>query len=174
MRFRMSAPLAGVSLLVAAGAANAQTQPAASSSVSTDDSGLALQEIIVTARRREESLEDVPQTVNALSSDSIEKLNFLKFDDVAAAVPGLQLSAGTFGYDVSASVRGVTFDRSSQTNPTVAVYVNDAPIETGTGLGVGCCWHCGFSALGVNRTVRRRRRPPPGCRCWPGTTARDG
>ena len=131
MRFRMSAPLAGVGILVAAGAANAQTQVATTSSASSDDTGLALQEIVVTARRREESLEDVPQTVNALSADSIEKLNFLKFEDVAAAVPGLQLSAGSFGYDVSASVRGVTFDRSSQTNPTVAIYINDAPIESG-------------------------------------------
>jgi outer membrane receptor protein involved in Fe transport len=131
MRFRMSAPLAGVSLLVAAGAANAQSQLATSSSASNDDSGLALQEIIVTARRKEESLEDVPQTVNALSADAVEKLNFLKFDDVAAAVPGLQLSAGSFGYDVAASVRGLTFDRQSQTNPTVALYINDAPIEAG-------------------------------------------
>jgi iron complex outermembrane receptor protein len=132
MRVRTCAPIAGVGFLVMAGAASAQTQAvAAATAAASEDSGLALQEIIVTARRKDESLEDVPETVNAVTSDAIERLNLLKFDDIAAVVPGLQLNAGGFGYDSTASIRGVTFDRSSQSNPTVALYMNDAPLEAG-------------------------------------------
>jgi iron complex outermembrane receptor protein len=132
MRVRMCASLAGASLLAAAGMAVAQTQVAANATTAAeDDSGLALQEIIVTARRKEESLEDVPQTVNALSADTVQKLNILRFEDITQVVPGLTLSAGTAGYDTAASIRGVTFDRSAQSNPTVALYINDAPVEAG-------------------------------------------
>src|SRR3984893_15750669 len=119
--------LGGLSLLMAVSAASAAETSTSTTSAVEDR----VEEIIVTARRKEESLEDVPETVNAVTADTIERLNLLKFDDIAAVVPGLQLNAGGFGYDTTASIRGVTFNRSSQTNPTVALYVNDAPIEAG-------------------------------------------
>jgi iron complex outermembrane receptor protein len=125
--------VAYASLLVVAAEAQAQTQVAANAdSAASGESGLALQEIIVTARRKSESLEDVPQTVDAVTSETIDKLNILKFEDISAVVPGVTLSSGTLGYNAAASMRGVTFDDASQTNPTVALYFNDAPVEPNT------------------------------------------
>lgn len=131
MRSRTCAPFAGAGLLVIAGAAGAQTPLVASANATEDESSALLQEVIVTARRKEESMEDVPQSMNAVTADTVQRLNLLQFEDIASVVPGLTLSGGSAGYDASASLRGVTFDRTSQTNPTVALYLNDAPVEAG-------------------------------------------
>lgn len=94
--------------------------------LSNDDAG----EIIVTARRRDESLQDVPQTVSAVTSQAIEKLNLQSFKDIAAVVPGLSLSGGTTGSDAGFALRGVTFNTLGQTaSPTVAFYVNESLIN---------------------------------------------
>lgn len=85
---------------------------------------------MVTARRRSESLQEVPQVVNAVTSDTLAKLNIQRFDDVQTVVPGLTLASNSTGYQSGASLRGVTFDVVSGADPTVAMYMNDAPVET--------------------------------------------
>ncbi|CAN7269668.1 TonB-dependent receptor [Phenylobacterium sp. LjRoot225] len=84
----------------------------------------------MTARRRSESLQEVPQVVDAVTSDTLDKLNIRRFDDVQAVVPGLTLSSNATGYQSGASLRGVTFDVVSAADPTVAMYMNDAPVES--------------------------------------------
>jgi iron complex outermembrane recepter protein len=84
----------------------------------------------VTARRRSESLQEVPQVVTAVTGDTLQKLNIQRFDDVQAVVPGLTLASNATGYQSGASLRGVTFDVVSGADPTVAMYLNDAPVET--------------------------------------------
>src|SRR5689334_7305179 len=86
-------------------------------------------EIIVTARRRAESLEDVPQTVNAVTSDSLERLNILRFTDVQSVVPDLTLTSGSNGVTTADTIRGASFQAESAARPTVEFYLNDAPIE---------------------------------------------
>jgi iron complex outermembrane receptor protein len=88
-------------------------------------------EIIVTARRREESLQDVPQTVNAVTGEELAKLNLQRFEDLQSVVSGLDLSSGARGFDTAASIRGVSYAVRSQTSPTVEFYLNDAPMPPG-------------------------------------------
>jgi iron complex outermembrane receptor protein len=91
-----------------------------------------LEEVIVTARRKEESLQDVPTTINAVTGSEIEKLNIRKFEDIASIVPGLSMSTEQSGVTASASVRGVNYDGfASGNNGTVEFYLNDAPISAG-------------------------------------------
>src|SRR5215813_3522033 len=97
MRARTINALAGSGLLAVATAAGAQTVSTAASPEAAsagENTGFALEEIIVTARRREESLRDVPQTVDAVTAEAVEKLNILKFEDLSAVVPGLSLVSG--------------------------------------------------------------------------------
>lgn len=122
MKLSMLSLLAGSSALLLTGGARAQTQDGLQASE--------LEEIIVTARRRAESLQDVPQTVNAVTNDTLAKLNILDFEDIEAVVPGLSLEGGNTGYSTTASVRGVGFQVESQASPTVEFYLNDAPIES--------------------------------------------
>jgi len=101
----------------------AAAQPAGASDVT-------LEEILVTARRRAENLQDVPQTVIAVTADNLEKLNILRFDDIDKVVAGIQLQ-GSSTFNASSSARGVTFQVASAAfSPTVAQYVNDAPVLT--------------------------------------------
>ena len=127
IRAHVVSALAGSSLLAVACGATAQTTATTAPSV-TNESGL--EEIIVTARRREESLQDVPQTVNAVTSESVEKLNILRFNEVQSVVPGLTLSSGNNGYTTSATMRGASFQVESGARPTVEFYLNDSPIES--------------------------------------------
>ena len=118
--------LVGASLLAMAPAAQAQSVQTAS--VAPEDSTLA--EIVVTARRRSESLQEVPQTVSAVTSDTLQKLNIRQFQDIQAIVPGLSLQQNNSGYQSAASLRGVTFDVNTGAQPTVAMYLNDAPVQS--------------------------------------------
>lgn len=87
-------------------------------------------EIIVSARRRDEALKDVPQTVNVVTSAQVEKLNLRNFTDIASVVPGLQLQS-TSAFGNNATVRGIAFSpEASGSNPSVEFYLNDAPISS--------------------------------------------
>jgi iron complex outermembrane recepter protein len=88
-------------------------------------------EIVVTARRRDESAQDVPLVVNAVTAEDIQKLNLRSFTDITSVVPGLQLGVLGNGTGGTASLRGVQFDiNASGNNPTVEFYQNDAPISS--------------------------------------------
>src|ERR1700745_2893509 len=115
----LSIALASASVLALGSTAAAPPPPAPAQDEST------LGEIVVTARRKSESLQEVPQTVNAVTADSLQKLNIKQFQDVHYGVAGLSLSSTSQGYSSSASLRGVTYDVSSGAQPTVALYLND-------------------------------------------------
>lgn len=86
----------------------------------------ALEEVIVTARRVQENLQEVPMTVNAITTEDMRKLNFRELEDISSVVPGLTLESDSVA--PNASLRGVRFDAfASGNNPTVQFYINDAP-----------------------------------------------
>jgi iron complex outermembrane receptor protein len=90
----------------------------------------ALEEIIVTATKREESLQNVAQVVNVVTGDTLENLQIRSFKELATTVAGLSLSRVSGG-EQSVSMRGIKMENpggaSSATN-TVEMYVNEVPI----------------------------------------------
>lgn len=90
--------------------------------------------IIVTARRREEALQDIPLTVNTVSSEEIGKLNLQEFTEVQNLVPGLLLRNNDNGVGANAQIRGIQFDINASVDPTVEFYLNDAPVPAGVVL----------------------------------------
>jgi iron complex outermembrane recepter protein len=74
-------------LAMTGGSAVAQTAPDATESEAT-----VLQEVIVTATRRAERLQDVPESISAFSSADIAKRGLTQMDDYARLVPGLSIS----------------------------------------------------------------------------------
>jgi iron complex outermembrane receptor protein len=120
--------LAGVSFLTFAAPAFAQDSVAKDS----DESGIGNEEIVVAARRRDESAQDVPLVVNAVTAETLDKLNIREFKDVAAVVPGLQLGTSQNGIGAQASLRGVAYDvNASGNNGTIEFYLNDAHLSAG-------------------------------------------
>jgi iron complex outermembrane recepter protein len=99
----------------------AQTATSSSTASQTETGGLA--EIVVTAQRRAESLQDVPVSVTALSAGQLAKAGITGIDDLAVAVPGLVVTDGA-GY-LFTHLRGVgaTTAGAGLENP-VALYVD--------------------------------------------------
>lgn len=119
-------PLSKKSFCLAAGAVAILTSHPVMGQSSTDQRASTLEEIVVTARRREESLQDVPVTVNVLTSDMLEQVNIIRLEDISQLVAGLELQDRSVG--PLASMRGVRFDSFiSGNNNSVEFYLNDAP-----------------------------------------------
>ncbi|MDE0005979.1 MAG: hypothetical protein OXQ29_25075, partial [Rhodospirillaceae bacterium] len=53
------------------------------------DAGFVLEEIVVTARKREENLQEVPVSISVLSADIIQEAGLINPRDIFEAVPGL-------------------------------------------------------------------------------------
>ena len=117
---RRALMLAGVSAAVlAALPAVAQEAPQATEQAST------LDEVVVTARRREERLQDVPVAVTALSSEALENLQASDIGALQGAVPNLTLHEGDAANAV-VYLRGVgQVDSLAFADPGVGVYVDD-------------------------------------------------
>ncbi len=115
------AALASISLVTLASPAFAQD------AARSDESGVDSSDIIVSARRREESIQDVPVVVTAVTSETVEKLNLREAKELVGLVPGLDFKS--YGYASSMQLRGLTFDINAGTLSSVATYLNDAPIN---------------------------------------------
>ena len=85
---------------------NLQSSASNSSSSATSQSNAGLEEIVVTARKREESLLDIPESVVAISGLSIDRQNIKGLDKIGLAIPNLNLAMRTDGYP-NASIRGI-------------------------------------------------------------------
>jgi TonB-dependent receptor-like protein len=92
-----------------------------------------LQEVVVTAQKREEKLQDVPVPVTVLSADSLLESNQLRLQDYYATVPGFTVTPSGSQSVTVLSIRGIT--TGGGTNPTVGIMVDDVPYGASTGLG---------------------------------------
>jgi outer membrane receptor protein involved in Fe transport len=90
----------------------------------------ALETIVVTAEKREESLKDVPMSVTALSGGSLDKLMDRSFSDYAAMVPGLSLVSSQPGL-TRLTLRG---QNAGGVGSTVAVYLDESPFGSSNAL----------------------------------------
>ncbi len=78
-----------------------------------------IEEIIVTAEKREESILEVPLTMSAFTTQMIEELGMANNADIEALTPGLQLAEdGDFN---SSSLRGIQTVNARETNADLAV-----------------------------------------------------
>ncbi|GIX29693.1 MAG: hypothetical protein KatS3mg124_0165 [Porticoccaceae bacterium] len=86
----------------------------------TGERSLVLEEIVVTARRREERLQDVPISISVLDQQKIADLNIINAGDLATYVPSLSVNT-RFGQDGTIfQIRGMT--QELRTTASVGVY----------------------------------------------------
>jgi len=83
-----------------------------------------IEEVIVTAEKREESILDVPLTLSAFSGEQIDQLGMTNSADLEQLVPGLQVGDHQSGSGLA--IRGISsqLNREGHTDLAVAVYVN--------------------------------------------------
>ena len=128
MTFRhYSHALAGVSLLALAGAAMAQT-PAAPLGANTADTN----EIIVTATKRNSSLQDVPFSINAQTQVDIQRSGATTLEDISRNVAGLTIQNLGPGQS-QVSIRGVSAGQIVRDQPgvkeQVGIYLDESVIS---------------------------------------------
>ena len=88
----------------------------------------AVNEIVVTAQKREQSINDVPMTITAATGASLVSAGVQSTADLARIVPGLTAQPSPFNTPVY-TLRGVGFYESSlAASPTVAVYSDEVPL----------------------------------------------
>jgi outer membrane receptor protein involved in Fe transport len=93
-----------------------------------------LEEIIVTAQKRQERLQDVPVPVTSLDAGSLLDSNQVRIQDYYTQIPGLSASLNNSGA-ANLAIRGITTGDGA--NPTVAIVIDDVPYGSSTVLGSG-------------------------------------
>jgi iron complex outermembrane recepter protein len=93
-----------------------------------------IEEVIVTAQKREERLIDTPQSVQVLTATEFTKRGATQFRDVADSIPGLTMRTTGAGNN-QVSLRGLT--AGNDASPLVAVYVDEVPYGSSTGFAGG-------------------------------------
>ncbi|WP_169802875.1 TonB-dependent receptor [Sphingobium herbicidovorans] len=88
-------------------------------------------EIVVTATRRVQALQDVPMSINVATGEQIERLKIFDIKDVQQLAPGLELRNDN-GRNNTATLRGVSFDPDQGTGPAVDLYFNEVPVDAQT------------------------------------------
>jgi outer membrane receptor protein involved in Fe transport len=114
------ASLASVTLLTAMSAAYGQTTTGG------------LEEIVVTAQKRAESLQDVPVAVQAIGTERLEELNVQKFEDYVKYLPNVSYEGNGPGNSL-VYMRGVASGgdgNHSASLPSVGIYLDEQPITT--------------------------------------------
>ena len=92
-----------------------------------------VEQVVVTARRIEERLQDVPISITVFSQDQLAERNVLSGRDLAQYTPSLSVN-GRYGTENAAfSLRG--FSQEIRTSPSVAVYFADVVSPRGGGAG---------------------------------------
>lgn len=84
---------------------------------------LALEEVVVTAQKRDALTSDIPITVNVLKGEALDEFKVFDFRDLATLTPGLTLD-NISGQKSAISLRGITFDPDSNAASAVDVYWN--------------------------------------------------
>src|SRR6185437_2274821 len=98
-----------------------------------------LEEVVVTAQKRAESLQNVPLSITAIGSEQIEQLNIQKADDYIRLLPSVTSQGGGSGGGANGPgfgrviMRGISSDASQNHSgplPTVGTYLDEQPITT--------------------------------------------
>ena len=118
---------------IAAGVVLALASPA----LMAQEESFAIEEVVVTAQKRAENLQDVPISIQALGGQAIQELNLANFNDYTKMLPSVAMEYnGSTGAGSSFSLiymRGISTGGDGQATtslPSVGMYLDELPITT--------------------------------------------
>jgi iron complex outermembrane recepter protein len=104
----------------------------------SESTGVALEEIVVTAQKREQRLQDVPMSISVIRGQDIDRRGLIGMEDYLRSVPGVnQIERGI---DNAIVIRGITTSPQAEnfnSGTTVATYFGETPITGAAGMGGG-------------------------------------
>ena len=93
-----------------------------------------LEEVVVTAQKRTENIQDVPISIDMLSNAKLEELNVKNFDDYVKMLPSISATPSVQGAGFAAVyMRGIVTGGDGQattSQPSVGTYLDEQPITT--------------------------------------------
>src|SRR5580704_11432446 len=132
--FWLRAALAASSCLAAFGAAHAQQSATTAQAGSNSE----LEEITVTARKRTESIMNVPVDVQALPASQLQTFQVTELTDLPTLVPGLNFGTSLLSIGTLVSIRGVgTASQAPGVDQSVALNIDGLSLGNGLALNMG-------------------------------------
>jgi iron complex outermembrane recepter protein len=110
----------------------------------TDDNS---QAIVVTAQKRAQVLLDVPASVTVIGGDTLERQHAKSFEEYLSLVPGFSINGSTAGV-TRITLRGAN---TGGVASTVAIFMDDVPFGSSTGLANGSILSGDFDPFDLNR-----------------------
>ena len=92
--------------------------------------GRMLEEVVVTAQKREQSLQDVPSTVNVLTAEVLSASTTTEVNQLSTLTPGIFINSDQTGRNTKIKIRGVGPDEASNIRPSIGFFYNDIPLMT--------------------------------------------
>lgn len=133
MRRSSSSPVAFAitAALIGSGTAALHSQPAFSQAAE-------IEEVVVTARKREESIQKVPVAVTAVTGGMIEEGHVANLIDIGKLAPNVTFTVqGSAGMAMGVSIRGISYDDLEKSfEPTVGVSVDGVFLGSNSGMNV--------------------------------------
>ena len=125
--------IAGV--MLSAGAACAEAADADTGDVTAPPAASQVEEVIVTAQKRNERLQDVPISISVVSNELLQSTNAKNLNDLSGAVPGIQFNGNGGGGRTYISMRGTTGSALNTGDEPAAIYFDDVYLARGVAIG---------------------------------------
>ena len=98
--------------------------------------GFALEEVVVTAQKKSENLQDVPVAVQAFSADDIQEAGMYNANDLAVMTPSLHVTSNNTPFNSRFAIRGIgTAQNDPALEPSMGIFV-DGVFLGRSGLGM--------------------------------------
>ncbi len=94
-----------------------------------------LEEVVVTARKRTESVMDVPVSISAVSGDAINNAGITNITELFATVPGVENNANGSRIANKPSIRGVGSTENASIRQKVSSFIDGVPMIGAQGIG---------------------------------------
>jgi iron complex outermembrane receptor protein len=121
-----SAPALAQDASVDATAAATEAAAAAQDSVAAEEPAAESDEIVVTAQKRSENVQDVPISIAAFSGDTLEKNNVINLEGLTKVASNLSVAKGAQTSYVRLAIRGIGAASNTTVEPSVAVFLDGA------------------------------------------------
>ena len=98
-----------------------------------------LEEVVVTARKREESLQDTPISITAFSASALEEANMVDLRDIGKYTPGMSFTSYGMGSNEAGAIflRGIgQSDHMVTTDPGVGLYIDGVYVGRNQGAAL--------------------------------------
>ena len=113
-----------------------QPDTAAVNGTTAKNGETAVSEVVVTAQKRVQYLQDVPISVQALNTRKLDQLQVQNFQDYVKYLPSVAISGSSPGGNATVVIRGIATDGGNYIQgslPTVGIYLDEQPITTISG-----------------------------------------